>query len=142
MNQVQYEIMRLLESLDDWNDYVSPGATQDHLDFFTKEAIARGVPAEVTAQLRDLYAVCDECSYEQVMAFHACNDLILFEWWPYGQLWLGQRDCDTLRWSRSSGKFSLGDASNESNGPEFKSNTLVGLIRLCVKDIESIGQDV
>ena len=141
VKRAQSEIIGLLEALDDWSEYRTPAATPEHLSLFVGEATRRGVPDDVIEQLSDLYAVCDCCSYETVMSFHNCSNTILFEWWRNEELWLGQRDFYTLRWSGSLGKFSLGDPSNISFGPDYESSTLIGLVEICVKEIKSDAAD-
>jgi len=64
--------------------------------------------------------------------FHRCDDIILFEWWDQQELWLGQRDMDTLRWTNLG--FCLGDASNVSYGQDYQFPTLLQLIEKGLKD--------
>lgn len=65
-------------------------------------------------------------------SLHRCDDEILFEWWEDDrELWLGQRDCDVLRWA--DGKFCLSDASNISYGEEYEFPTLVDLLEAAFK---------
>ena len=135
MNTNQEIIKKLLNNLEDADDYKLQPATKEQIETFVKIATAKQVPQNVIAQLVELYEVADGYDYEIVMAFHSCTDVIIFEWWDdYKALWLGQRDFLTLRWL--DGKFCLGDASNTSFGEEYEAETLIQLIEICIRDIE------
>jgi len=81
-----------------------------------------------------LYHVANGFCYEIILAFHTCDDDIIYEWWEEKELWLGQRDFYTLSWVN--GKFCLGDASNISFSEKYEYDTLLELIAGCIADIE------
>ena len=143
MNTNQEKIKNLLSNLENANHYEKQPATKEQIETFIEIATEKQVPQNVIAQLVELYEVTDGYNYEIVMAFHSCTDEIIFEWWDDDEeLWLGQRDFYTLRWS--DGKFCLGDASDVSFDEEYEAETLIGLIEICIKDIEEadyFGED-
>jgi hypothetical protein len=135
MNKNQNKIFSLLHSLAD-DDYVIRPAKQKQLDIFNQNASERCVDQCVIDQLNDLYIVANEFYYEIIIQFHSCDDILIFEWWDYQELWLGQRDFYTLRWSN--GKFCLDDASNISFSDEYEFETLIQLIEGCIKYIDEV----
>lgn len=135
MSTNQERIKGLLSNLDNADRYKLQPATNEQIETFIKIAAAKQVPKSVMDQLAELYGIADNYHYEIVMAFHSCTDEIIFEWWEDDkELWLGQRDYNTLRWSN--GKFCLGDASNISFGAEYEAETLIQLIEICIKEIQ------
>jgi len=136
MNLNQNKIQNLLKSLVNSDDYEINAATPEEIAGFNKNANQYQVEQHVIDQLVDLYGVANQYNYEIVLAFHNCTDIIIFEWWNNDEqeLWLGQRDSDTLRWAN--GKFCLGDASNISYSDAYEFDTLIELIEGCIKDIE------
>lgn len=134
MNESQLTLKSLLTKLVDGDSYypIKP-ATKEQIDLFTNRAIEYKIEPNVIKQLVDLYSVADSFYYEIIIGFHSCDDLVIFEWWDHKELWLGQRDFNTLRWA--DGKFCLGDASNISFSDEYKFDTLIELIEGCIKDI-------
>ena len=135
MNSDQQKIKSLLSNLIAGQEYDLKPATKGQIDIFANRAIDNGVDTKVINQLVDLYEVADFFYYEIIISFHHCDDLIIFEWWNDKELWLGQRDFNTLRWK--DGKFCLGDASNISFSDEYKFDTLIDLIEGCTKDINA-----
>lgn len=103
-------------------------ASDERISVFRARATERAVPADVTAQLAALYAVADELTDDDHLGLHPCDDLVIFEWWPDRELWLGQRHFHTLRWTPDAG-FALGDASTVAHDPTWTSDTLAGLLR-------------
>lgn len=135
MNVTQLKIKSLLTKLVDGdNDYPIKPATKEQIDLFTKRATENKIEPKVIKQLIDFYEVADSFYYEIIIGFHGCDDLIIFEWWADKELWLGQRDFNTLRWAND--KFCLGDASNISFSDEYQFDTLIELIEGCIKDID------
>jgi len=135
MNANQEKINGLLSNLVNADDYKLQPATSEQIEKFVSIATEKQVPQNVIKQLIELYSIADNYNYEIVMAFHSCSDEIIFEWWSDNrELWLGQRDFHTLRWSDE--KFCLGDGSNTSFGEEYEAATLVQLIEICIKEIE------
>jgi len=133
MNSDQLKIKSLLTNLVDGKDYQIKPATKQQIDIFTQRATDKNVDRKVIEQLIDLYEVADFFYYEIIIGFYRCDDLTIFEWWDDKELWLGQRDFNTLRWSN--GKFCLGDASNISFSSDYEFDTLIQLIEVCIKDI-------
>jgi hypothetical protein len=110
-------------------------ATGEQINLFKKRASDKRVPQNVIDQLVDLYKVADNFYYEIVLSFHNCIDQAIFEWWTDKELWLGQRDFYTLRWTNN--KFCLGEASTISFSKEHEYETLIGLIEGCLKEIKA-----
>lgn len=140
MNEDQLKLKSLLTNLVDGNSYypIKP-ATREQIDLFTNRATENKVEASVIKQLADFYSVADSFDYEIIIGFHSCEDLIIFEWWNDRELWLGQKDFNTLRWA--DGKFCLGDASNISFSDEYRFDTLIELIERCIKDINEANNN-
>ncbi len=134
MNSDQRKIKSLLSYLTEDKDNNIKPSTKSQIEIFTNRAIKNGVDQKVIKQLVDLYQVADFFHYEIIIGFHHCEDPIIFDWWDEKELWLGQRDFNTLRWSN--GKFCLGDESQVSFSDEYKFDTLIELIECCIKDID------
>ena len=134
MNSDQQKIKSLLTNLVQGEDYKIKPATKQQIDIFFERASENGVDTKVIKQLVDLYEVADFFYYEIIIGFHHCEDLTIFEWWNNKELWLGQRDFNTLRWTNS--KFCLGDASTISFSEEYQFDTLIELIEGCIKEID------
>ena len=72
--------------------------------------------------LSDLYKICD--------------DEIIFEWWQDSkELWLGNLDMDTFRYSAERKRYGIGDASHFSYGDEYEFDTLEGMIEAYLRGI-------
>ena len=127
-------IKNLLNKLPHSIEYAVRPATTEEIKIFIKNATSRKIPENVIKELTEFYSIANEYYYEIVIGFHNCTDEIIYEWWEeYGELWLGQRDFNTLRWMN--GKFCLGDASSVSYGEEYESKNLIGLIEICISEI-------
>ncbi|MEJ7643719.1 MAG: hypothetical protein WKF87_03935 [Chryseolinea sp.] len=135
MNNNQEQVLSRLSKLSDGQYYKIEPATADKVTIFRKRATEKGVDKYVIDELIDLYQVADNFYYEIVMGFHSCTDEMTFEWWNEKELWLGQRDFNTLRWAN--GKFCLGDASSISFSTDYESDNLVGLLECCMREIEN-----
>jgi hypothetical protein len=133
MNSDQQKIKLLFTNLVNRQHYEIKPATKEQINIFTQRAIENGVDTKVIQQLVELYEVADFFYYEIIIGFHHCDDPVIFEWWNDKELWLGQRDFNTLRWAQ--GKFCLGDASSISFSDDYKFDTLIELIERCIKDI-------
>ncbi|KKX46437.1 hypothetical protein L950_0231970 [Sphingobacterium sp. IITKGP-BTPF85] len=130
MTQNQLQILKLLEELPDSSDFELVPATSLQITVFKERAFTKKVPENVISQLIELYEVSDGYVNHMVIGFFNCDDETVFEWWDdYQELWIGQRDFNTLRWA--DGKFCLGDASSISYDESYESPTLVGLIEIC-----------
>lgn len=125
-------IKRLLEIFVRDNKKIVP-ADENLLADFCRRAAERGLPDSVVGELVEFYRISNGTPCFDGFSLHRCDDEILFDWWEdYRELWLGQRDCDVLRWA--DGKFCLGDASNISYGEEYEFPTLVHLLEAAFKD--------
>ena len=138
MNSNQEKIITLLTNLPNGGDYQIKAATKQQIDIFTQRALSNGLDKSAIKQLVEFYEVANAYSYEMIVQFHSCDDLILFEWWYNKELWLGQRDFYTIRWAN--GKFCMGDASNVSFSEEEKFETLVDFIQYYVTYINDLVQ--
>lgn len=114
-------------------------ATSDQIIIFENNAKRLGVKESVISELIDLYRVANKLDFEVILGFHSCDDQIIFEWWSEGVLWLGQRDFNTLRWVND--KFCLGDAGDYSYSKDNEYDTLEGLVRGCIKEIEDLSDE-
>ncbi len=139
MNVNQSKIVDLLRSLPDLLEVRFVPATTEELNIFIGTAISREVPEYVITQLTDFYSVTNGYAYNVIINFFECTDLTIYEWWEDGDLWLGQRDFNTLRWSK--GKFSLGDAGSASFDETCEADTLIGLIEICKREILELLKD-
>lgn len=139
MNYNQEKIIALLTSLPDGDDYKIEPATKQQIDIFTQHALNNGLDNSAIKQLVELYEAANAYSYETIIQFHSCDDLILFEWWYDKELWLGQRDFYTIRWAN--GKFCMGDASNVSFSEEEEFETLIEFIEYYVTYINNFTQN-
>lgn len=134
MTPNQTKLTELLTKLPHAEEYPLQPATPEQIAAFRSQAAEQEVPQEVIDQLAEFYAVANDYHYEIVMAFHDCTSDILYEWWgDFDEILLGQRDMNILRWK--DGKFCLGDASNASYGSAYEADTLVGLVEICIRDI-------
>jgi len=139
MNVNQSAIVDLLGSLPELLEITLVPATTEELNNFIDTARLREVPENVIMQLVDFYGVTNGYDYNVIMSFFECTYLTIYEWWEGGDLWLGQRDFNTLRWSN--GKFCLGDASNISFDASCEADTLIGLIEICKREILKVLKD-
>ncbi|HSN55367.1 MAG TPA: hypothetical protein VLT32_11875, partial [Candidatus Sulfomarinibacteraceae bacterium] len=126
-------IETLLKPLFDEYDVAMEPAGESSLRLFAKRANDRNVPPHVTEQLTDFYSIVDGVPGLDSLDIHRCADLIIFEWWDQQELWLGQRDLNTLRWSLSKDRFCIGDASNVSFSPEEEYPTFGEALRHMVR---------
>jgi hypothetical protein len=123
----------LLKPLFDVYQVAMVPATARSLNLFTARAKKRKVPHEVIAQLTDFYSIVDGVRCLDSLAIHRCADLIIFEWWDQQELWLGQRDYYTLRWSWSKDSFCIGDAGDVSSSRKDEYPTFAKALRHMVK---------
>ncbi len=139
MTERQKEISKLLSSLPkEYNEGITP-ASPEKLESFRIKAKRYGVDKDIIEQLSDLYSVADNFMFEVVLGFHPCTSDSIFEWWNEKELWIGQRDFNTLRWSNN--KFCLGDASCISYSKKNEYKTLVELIKGCIAEINELIED-
>ena len=83
-------------------------------------------------QLLDFYSIVDGIPCLNSLDIHRCDDLILFEWWEQQELWLGQRDFYTVRWSSAKKRFCIGDAGNVSFSKSDEYRTFAGALHYVV----------
>ncbi|MDX8554430.1 hypothetical protein MK851_12460 [Tenacibaculum sp. 1B UA] len=131
------KIKALLHALPEKHRSALIPATQKELEAFKYRAIALGVNKTIIDELLDLCTVANNFRYEVVLEFHSCTDESIFEWWEDGELWLGQNDCNTLRWVH--GKFCLGGASNISYTKNHEYPSLLALIKGCINEINELN---
>lgn len=125
-------IKRLLEIFVRVNKKIVP-ADENLLADFCRRGAERDIPDSVAGELVEFYRISNGTPCLDGFSFHRCNDEILFEWWGSDrELWLGQRDCDLLRWA--DGKFCLGDASNINYGGKYEFPILEDLLETTYKD--------
>jgi hypothetical protein len=93
------DISALLKPLFDAYKVAMKPASESSLNLFRGRAIERKVPHDVVTQLTNFYSIVDGVTCLNSLDIHRCADLILFEWWDQQELWLGQRDFYTIRWS-------------------------------------------
>jgi hypothetical protein len=127
------DFVALLKPLFDLYEKAMKPASEASLDVFRARTAERNVPQDVVTQLADFYSVLDGVPCLDSLAIHCCDDLILFEWWDAQELWLGQRDLYTLRWSAAKGKFCIGDAANVSFSPDDEYDTFAAALRYMAK---------
>jgi hypothetical protein len=112
-------------------------ASKRSRNLFRSRADERKVPHAVITQLADFYSITDGVPCLDSLEIHRCDDLILFEWWDQQELWLGQRDFYTLRWSLSKKRFCIGDAGNVSFSESEEYRTFAEALRHMVKLYDS-----
>ena len=134
-------VLALLKPLFDAYEAAMEPASTTSLILFTTRASERKVPREVVAQLTDFYSIVDGVPCLNSVDIHRCADLIIFEWWDKQELWLGQRDLYTLRWSWSKDRFCLGDAGNVSFSQEDEYPTFAEALRHLVKLYDTPERD-
>lgn len=132
MNRTDF--VALLKRLFDIYEAPMKPATEASLSVFKARATERGVPGDVVTQLLEFYSVIDGVPCLDSLSIHSCDDIILFEWWDDQQeLWLGQRDFYTLRWSSSKERFCIGDAGNVSFSESDEYPTFAEALRHMVR---------
>ena len=123
----------LLRPLFDSYKAVMKPASESALKLFALRVNERKVPKDVVAQLTDFYSILDGVPCLDSLDIHRCDDIIIFEWWDERELWLGQRDFYTLRWSWSKDRFCIGDAGNVSFSPNDEYHTFAEALRYMVE---------
>ena len=123
----------LLRPLFDANAVAIKPADENLLNVFKERLRERKVPAKVAEQLANFYSVVDGVPCLDSLDIHRCEDLVIFEWWDQQELWLGQRDFYTLRWSSAKERFCIGDAGNVSFSASDEYRTFIEALRRMVK---------
>jgi len=127
------DLVELLKPLFDAYEVVMTPASEAALQLFKARAGERKVPQYVVTQLTDFYSIIDGVPCLDSLDIHRCDDLILFEWWDHQELWLGQRDFYTMRWSLPKDRFCIGDAANVSFSESDEYDTFGEALRHMVK---------
>jgi hypothetical protein len=107
-------------------------ASESSLEVFKTRAKERMVPQDVVKQLIEFYSLVDGVPCLDSLDVHRCDDLVIFESWNEQELWLGQRDFYTLRWSSTRNRFCIGDAGNVSFSASDEYSTFVEALRRLV----------
>jgi len=131
------DVVALLRPLFDAYEVAMKPATKTSLKLFKARTVERKVPQDVVTQLTDFYSVVDGVPCLDSLDIHRCADLILFEWWDQQELWLGQRDSYTLRWSAGKNRFCIGDAGDVSFSASDEYHTFADALRHMVKLYET-----
>ena len=129
---MQERIKKLVVPLFANHDEMIISADEAMLNAFRGKAEQTGIPLVVINQLAEFYKLTNGVPCLDGFDFHRCDDEIVFEWRSNGELWLGQRNMDILRWTN--GKFMLGDASNISYGIDYEFPTLIELLEAAFAD--------
>jgi len=120
---IAVDIETLLKPLFEESDVPMKPAGESSLSLFRKRASDRKVPPSVTDELCRFYSIVDGVPCLDSLDIYRCADITIFEWWDQRELWLGQRDNNTLRWSSSKDRYCIGDSSNISFSPETEFRT-------------------
>jgi hypothetical protein len=131
------DVVALLKPLFDRSKVAMKPASKSSLNLFRTRAEERKVPDDVVTQLAEFYSNVDGVPCLNSLDIHRCADLILFEWWDQEELWLGQRDFYTLRWSSSKKRFCIGDDGNVSFSKSHEYRTFAEALRHMVKLYDS-----
>lgn len=126
----------ILKQIPEEETYGIKPATDDQIQLFIQKAKQKGVKKEVIEELVNLYTVANEFTCENILAFHSCDNEIIYEWWEENVLWLGQRDFNTIRWMND--KYCLGSAGNYSNSEKDEYDTLEDLLKGCIKEMKEL----
>jgi hypothetical protein len=129
MKKKTIDFVALLKPLFDAYRVKMKPASEAALDLFRKRTAERKIPMTVVSQLVDFYSVVNGVPCLNSLGIHRASDKILFEWWDQEELWLGQRDFYTLRWSRAKDRFCIGDAGNVSFSPSDEYRTFAEALR-------------
>lgn len=132
MKPKQPKIKTLLEPLFKRCEEKMVPANEKQINYFKKKSTEKKVPKRAIEQLIEFYKISNGVPCLDSSDFHSCDDKIIFEWWSNKELWLGQRDSDTIRWKEN--KFCLGDASNVSYGKEYEFDFLSDLLEKALKE--------
>jgi hypothetical protein len=132
-------LVALLKPLFDTYKVSMKPASEFSLDLFRARAAERKIPEDVVAQLTDFYSIIDGVPCLDSLDIHRCAVLILFEWWDQQELWLGQRDFYTLRWSGAKNRFCIGDPGNVSFSPRDEYREFADALSYLVKIYELGG---
>ncbi len=119
-NNSIYNLFDRYSDLLDCDVSIEP-ATPDELNCFINNYHKYNILDEEISDLLDYYKLNNN-----VFNYYKCDDIAIFEWYDTEKsLWLGQKDLYTFRYFPKEGKYTIGDASSISFGPdyEFKSIT-------------------
>ena len=116
MNKIQ-------ELFDQYNDecykYSCEPATEAQIQIFVENCKTHVVPADIINELVEYYKLNNN-----FFKYFICDDLLIFEWYDQGCLWLGQRDLWSFRCLVDKHKYAIGDAGNDSFGEDYEFDTI------------------
>ena len=61
--------------------------------------------------------------------YFECDDILIFECYEEGCLWLEQRDLWTFRYLLKKHKYAIGDASEDSFGEDYEFDTIEEMLQ-------------
>lgn len=61
--------------------------------------------------------------------YFECDNILIFECYEQGCLWLGQRDLWTFRCLLEKHKYAIGDASEDSFGGDYEFDTIEDMLQ-------------
>jgi hypothetical protein len=127
MTDHKTEVKKLLEPLFSlYHKELLPASVEQFVKFH-RQTLKLDVPDTVVDELTNFYKVTNGVPNLDRFIFHCCGDKKLFEWWSEkGELWLGSRENDVLRWKND--RFCLGDTNSISYSAEYEFSTLSGLL--------------
>lgn len=106
-------------------------ATEEELKSFKKNCQKHGVEGGVVAELIAFYRQSNS-----LFNYFTCDDEMIFEWWQdRKELWLGNLDMDTFRYSADRKKYGIGDASDFAYGEEYEFDILEEMIEAYLRGI-------
>ena len=134
--------MKLLELIEkycdkDGDEYITHGhyfdikpASNEELKVFEIHCRKYGVEDSIINELLDFYKQSNS-----LFNYFTCADETIFEWWQDSkELWLGNLDMDTFRYSAKREKYSIGDASEFSYGEECEFDTFEEMLEAYLQD--------
>jgi hypothetical protein len=104
---------------DDAYEYLCTPATTKQLEMFKKNCKEYQVPDEIVSELLEYYKLNNN-----FFNYFECDDLMIFEWYEDGCLWLGQRDLWTFRCLVDKHKYAIGAAGDDSFGDDYEFDTI------------------
>ena len=98
---------------------------------FRHTARHKNVPENVINELVEFYKVTNGIPCLDI-DFFSCDNDMLYELWDNGEIWLGQKDSDLLRWTNN--KYCLGSAGWISYSKEYEFDSLIDLLEHSLKE--------
>ena len=132
MSNYKENLVKLIKPIFDIYDKEIIPASENQLKDFKELALEKGLPEKTILEFIEFYQVTNGIPCLDSLEIHKINDIILFEWWEYEEIWIGQRDFETLRWKDD--KYHLGDTSNLNHGIEYVSDSLIGILQIGINE--------